>query len=546
MSYITDLEKKYLYLKKNNYSEKKIAWLLLVKQICFLLSGKDIQSPGEEKKLRIAFRTNGGFGNVLIHANFIKKLSEYIGKNRLEIIVYAHPIPEISDAIFKGQEFVDSYYNYTDLKESDFHYFDLVVDIHSFPEILKANMSKIHAISPVFYHLLEDWDAFRRDDNYERFFTLRPYLNSQIYLFSILNKKNCLNVADITNAFNIEDFDIDIKIFKPENSVLSNYKLKKRGYITLQRGVNPFSGTTEAPKMWPKEYYEELVILLKQRYPEIKIIQLGESKERCESISGVDLNLVGETDWDDLKVLLKNALYHIDGECGMVHLRKALKAGPSVVLFGPTPIEFFGYNDNINISTSACNHWCAALTTSWQKKCLLGKAKCMYSITPLLVIEKIKDYESHKMVKKSSLLDKLSNDKKLFLDPEWKSNFLKGAEIFAYEIVKIPLSDLKIRNFVDGKWKILPIKMSPALDYLGGNKQKYISYINYKNSHVGGDLHSIDRFERLIKSFSYDSKVSIIVNPDNIIMDGQHRASLLYKRNKEMSVEVLKIYGNFD
>ena len=50
--------------------------------------------------------------------------------------------------------------------------------------------------------------------------------------------------------------------------------------------------------------------------------------------------------WGDLKILLKNALYHIDGECGMVHLRKALKTGPSVVLFGPTPIKFFSYSNN--------------------------------------------------------------------------------------------------------------------------------------------------------------------------------------------------------
>lgn len=67
---------------------------------------------------------------------------------------------------------------------------------------------------------------------------------------------------------------------------------------------------------------------------------MGESPERCKTLHGIDVNLIGKTDWDDLKILLKNALYHIDGECGMVHLRKALKTGPSVVLFGPTPIKF--------------------------------------------------------------------------------------------------------------------------------------------------------------------------------------------------------------
>lgn len=519
--------------------------LLFAKQISFLLFRKDVSSFCEENKLRVAFRTNGGFGNVLIHANFIKKFCEFVEKKNLEIIVYAHPIQAISDAIFKGQEYVDSYYNYTDLKEADFHYFDLVIDIHSFPEVLKANMAKIHAISPVMYHLIEKWDAFRRDDHYQRFFTLRPYLNSQIYLFSILNKKNCLNVADITNDLNIENFDIDIKIFKSERDILSKYKLNRGGFITLQRGVNPFSGTTEAPKMWPKEYYEKLILLLKKRYPGIKIIQLGESKDRCEPILGVDLNLVGETDWDDIKILLKNALYHIDGECGMVHLRKALKSGPSVVMFGPTPMEFFGYKGNINISTNVCNHWCAALTDNWQKKCLLGKAKCMYSITPELVMGKIKEYEDHKEVLELSIIDKLLNDKKILLDDDWINNFKKKNEVFAYEIIKIPLTDLKVRLFIDGTWKICPIELSPALDYLSGNKQKYIDYCNYKNSHITGDLHSIERFDKLIKSFKCISKVSIVVNSSNIILDGQHRACLLYKRNKDEVVEILKIYGDF-
>lgn len=520
MSCYQDFLRKYFYFKEQSCSRKKFE--------------KSIQISGEEMKLRVAFRTNGGFGNVLIHANFIKKFSEFIGKDNLKIIVYAHPIQEVTDAIFKEQEYVDSYYKHSDLRESDFYYFDLVVEIHSFPEVLKADMTKIHAISPTLYHLIEAWEAFRCNDNYKRFFTLRPVLNSLIYAFSILNKKNCLNVADITNAFNIKDFDIDVKISKLEDNVLSKYKLKKNGFITLQRGVNPFSKTAEAPKMWPKEYYEKLIPLLKHRYPGIKIIQLGESKERCKPISGVDLSLVGETDWDDLKILLKNALYHIDGECGLVHLRKALKAGPSVVMFGPTPKKFFGYIGNINISTNACNHWCAGLRTDWQKRCLLGKAKCMYSITPQLVIDKIKEYECHK-------LDSLLNDPEISLDHNWKDNWLKKVEVFAYEIVKVPLSDLKVRIIIEGKWEVLPLESSPALSFISGDKQKYIDYINYKNSLVPGDVHSVERFDKLIKSFNYDSGPLIVIDQDNVVLDGQHRACLCYKYNEAAIVKVLRI-----
>lgn len=39
---------------------------------------------------------------------------------------------------------------------------------------------------------------------------------------------------------------------------------------------------------------------------------------------------------EKLKVILKHAKLHIDSEGGLVHLRHAIKGGPSVVLFGPT------------------------------------------------------------------------------------------------------------------------------------------------------------------------------------------------------------------
>ena len=263
MSYITNLEKKYLYLKNRNFSDRQILWRLLWANIVLLLSHKKLNPTKEDRLLHIAFRTNGGFGNVLIHANFINEFRQYVGYDNVEISVYAHPVQEISDAIFQGQNFVNRYYNYTDLSKHDFKYFDLVVDIHSFPEVLRADLPKIHAISPKLYHLVVNWNAFRRDDNYEHFFTLRPVLNSQIYLYSILNQKNCLNVADIGNNFLMKDYSIKIKIFKNENDVLGKYNLKKKGFITIQRG-DPFSGTKEAPKMWPKKYYEQLIPQIKQ------------------------------------------------------------------------------------------------------------------------------------------------------------------------------------------------------------------------------------------------------------------------------------------
>ena len=78
----------------------------------------------------------------------------------------------------------------------------------------------------------------------------------------------------------------------------------------------------------------------------------------------------------------------------MVHLRHALKGGRSVVMFGPTSSEFFGYSENENIVGNGCDTWCEWAVYNWQEGCLRGysNAPCMASIIPekvMLSVEKI-------------------------------------------------------------------------------------------------------------------------------------------------------------
>jgi ADP-heptose:LPS heptosyltransferase len=88
------------------------------------------------------------------------------------------------------------------------------------------------------------------------------------------------------------------------------------------------------------------------------------------------------------------AYYHIDGECGMVHLRHFLSAKPSIVLFGPTKKDFYGYPENINISSNMCIG-CEWIHERWRTQCLKtgDNAMCLQTIQPSFVIEKIREYE---------------------------------------------------------------------------------------------------------------------------------------------------------
>jgi SAM-dependent methyltransferase len=65
--------------------------------------------------------------------------------------------------------------------------------------------------------------------------------------------------------------------------------------------------------------------------------------------------------------LIKHGLCHIDTEGGLVHLANAVHSR-CVVLFGPTPVEFFGYPQNINLEPAGCKA-CWFVTRNWLIEC---------------------------------------------------------------------------------------------------------------------------------------------------------------------------------
>jgi ADP-heptose:LPS heptosyltransferase len=107
------------------------------------------------------------------------------------------------------------------------------------------------------------------------------------------------------------------------------------------------------------------------------------------AIEGVDLNLVGKISFLEAAAVLERARLHIDGESGLVHLRHLL-GGRSVVMFGPTPAEYFAYADNCNIVSKDCRG-CMWMTDDWFEVCPRGLAesRCMASIATTEVLKDV-------------------------------------------------------------------------------------------------------------------------------------------------------------
>lgn len=192
-------------------------------------------------------------------------------------------------------------------------------------------------------------------------------------------------------AFNYGVLDIQDKTVSIPLNVEAGKQFNSMGlerYITLNYGNGSCKDGSKIAKMWPLEKFNSLIQLFKKQYPAISVVQLGTAD--AERIDGADRYILGEP-FELVIHILKNSILHIDIEGGLVHLATQLGT-KCAVLFGPTPEFYYGYEENINIKVGNCHDCCGVYMDS--NRCARGmdKPECMYSITPEIVMERVKDY----------------------------------------------------------------------------------------------------------------------------------------------------------
>ena len=510
------------------------------------------------KKIRILAKLNGGFGTVLVRANYIYCLCRYLDFDKSILVdVVGHKSQVMNDAIFKGLPGINRYYGDNDWESLKEDAYDLVFIVDMYPKILKLNRALIDTNEKL-RELILTWESFMSSTSAAEYY--RNQREAKPYeMRKLMNRhKFVLNSADIGNLLDIgEDYSIKLNVEKSKESVLDRFNLRGKKFITIQRGINPKLKTTESPKMWSTNKYEEVIELIKNQYPEYLIVQLGESTTHCKELNGIDISAVGETDWDDLKILLQEASLHIDGECGMVHLRKALNGGPSVVLFSITPKDYFGYEGNINIVGDGCKSFCCEINTGWEYRCLRGyeKAPCIESISSQYVFDLIKKYfGGDRSVlytrQKSNLFEKncslLINKYGKYIDKDYARDWLWKQHIYYVEECSIKVSDLLAHVYLDdNKWNLVPIDESPAFNYVSGNsKDSYIQNMNLRDNNLDDNIHSVARYDTLINSLNDGiNDLKILIDEKNLIKDGQHRAAWwMYKYGPDSEIPAIRMY----
>jgi spore maturation protein CgeB/glycosyltransferase involved in cell wall biosynthesis len=342
------------------------------------------QSP-----IKILSEFKGGIGDRLFSLIWLQEFKKYFSDVQMDIHVcyISKNVDDNYQVLLRGQDLVKKIYHFQSKEEllKNKHEYDIVIDTYD----------------AVILSTSERLETFEKLNGYiEKYKKERKISRCEHVARSIMLGKHRISKSDLNGVLKLDVYS-ELEIRFPDNvNLLKKLDLADGKFITIARSFDSRVENTESTKLWPPGHYNELVCKIKKEFPDYKVIQLGPSLQKNISISGVDMNLVGETSFSEMIVLLGNAFLHVDSEGGMVHLRHFFGRGKkkSVVLFGPTPKEYFGWPENVNISAqNSCNSYCVYLlhANEWQDKCMrgfeLGEHPCMAQITPDIVMQGVRE-----------------------------------------------------------------------------------------------------------------------------------------------------------
>lgn len=326
----------------------------------------------------IAIAIAGGLGDLITAGKYTKALSVYAGENVKIDIVTEHNDFDTVKRLFKSLSFVNAIVDET---QNSIRY-DLEIKLVRFP-----------VLSTVFEHRLLD-RLKRYVDLLKNFYKMNYQVIKNDFLgrcYSEQQGRNRENESDIDNFLGMADIDFPLPVSTVFSEIAAKFKITAGDFFIVQSGAGRhFEYVNNESRQWPLSYYEQLISLIKNVRPNVQIIQVGNEKQ--SRINGVDIDLRGKTNLDELCCLLKNAKLLVSQEGGMPILRHFLGGGKSCVLFGPTKESFFGFSENINLTARPCSYPCEWLTRDWMEKCAItgNRAQCMNDLTPEFVFEKIK------------------------------------------------------------------------------------------------------------------------------------------------------------
>lgn len=336
------------------------------------------------EQLKVLVHQRGGIGDLCMLRIFIQKLSELLPLSEIYVCyddsaIYKLIFPDNLSTGFVKKGYIPTDY---DILLSGAH---VLIYKH-------INYERIKTLAPSFLPILEM--GLERSRMFKIIDDNTPHLDG--YLAGIATAAGCARVSILGYSAGFElsqNERAPIPLDKDVFNCLEKFGLKDKKYITVHNGINTNTTIKDGflTRTWPTDKWREFVILFKKTYPEISVVQIGGGK--AEIFDFVDICLIGKTSIQELPYILEKSLLHIDGESGMVQLAN-LTSVKSIVLFGPTPIDYFAYERNTNLVSDFCTN-CMNIHKYWASKCILGYGKdgyCLANISVKNVLDKVEQY----------------------------------------------------------------------------------------------------------------------------------------------------------
>nr|QGT50680.1 hypothetical protein Elusimicrob1349_1500 [uncultured Elusimicrobia bacterium] len=345
--------------------------------------------PKREPKggvLRVLVHIKGGIGDVAMTRVFIKKLRETLP---LAEVSFCFDSVAVSQMIFSDglvHRFQDRRYRPQD--------YDLVISGCHLLMFDYYDRARIERLAPHFLPALEQGLEVQRC--FTDFARYTPYLDGVLAKIAVAHGGSRVQNLGWFTGLNVGQNDraeINLQAGTATKTLNKLGLAPGEKYITIHDGINTNTDTSSGhpTRCWPHSYWREFVGLFKEAFPNIKVVQLGGNKSQIFDFA--DISLVGKTQIADLPYVLDNALLHVDGESGMVHLANLTRTR-CVVLFGPSQADYLAYARNINISAPVCGG-CMNISKHWMTRCLLGyppEKQCLATISPKIVFDKTANY----------------------------------------------------------------------------------------------------------------------------------------------------------
>ena len=325
----------------------------------------------DRDNLYIAIEIKGGIGDNIISLSFVRRLMDICHNLILDIYTDQYMAVEI----FADELPVRNIYRNTDVIK---YKYDIVFRLRQLIHVIYMNKKKVRIVSPILFEKVCSTIAQRNKDG------LKDEGGKDI---NIIRRANLLGVDRYGM---LGDGDIWTLSQSMSRIVTSSRNKNGKSYMTIGTGAGVVQGyeNKNQTKEWNKTKYDELIHEIKKNFPWIRIVQIADAK--AEKLKGADEFIFG-MGYEAVKHILSGSVLHIGTEGGMVHLATQLGIR-CIVLFGPTPKEYYGYPQNINISCGNCGG-CMGLTDDWYTKCPLhDNPVCMSAISVEVVMGYIQEY----------------------------------------------------------------------------------------------------------------------------------------------------------